>query len=99
MGLVASAILRARSRDLRHRRRHHLPATQFLRHADPDISLQGLGAFIGRIYPTSHYLTIARGTFSKALGFADLTQSFIPLAIAVPLLIALAAALLAKQER
>jgi ribosome-dependent ATPase len=62
-------------------------------------SLEGVGAFVGKIYPTSHYLTIARGTFSKALGFGDLTWSFLPLALTAPVLIALAAALLAKQER
>jgi ribosome-dependent ATPase len=46
----------------------------------------------------THFLTIARGTFSKALGFADLQASFIPLLIAAPLLIGLSAVLLRKQE-
>jgi ribosome-dependent ATPase len=41
---------------------------------------------------------IARGTFSKALDFADLQASFIPLLIAVPVLLGLAVALLKKQE-
>jgi ribosome-dependent ATPase len=54
---------------------------------------------IGAVYPTTHYLTIARGTFSKGLYLTDLQTSFIPLAIAGPVLIALAAALLRKQER
>ena len=54
---------------------------------------------IGEIYPTTHFLTIARGTFSKGLGFADLKASFVPLLIAVPVLIGLATALLRKQER
>jgi ribosome-dependent ATPase len=76
-----------------------LPATQFSGMLDPVSSLEGFGAFIGQIYPTSHYLTIARGTFSKALGFAELRHAFIPLVIAPPLLLALAATLLAKQER
>jgi ribosome-dependent ATPase len=76
-----------------------LPATQFSGLLDPVSSLEGVGAFVGKIYPTSHYLTIARGTFSKALGFGDLTWSFLPLALTAPVLIALAAALLAKQER
>jgi ribosome-dependent ATPase len=54
---------------------------------------------IGEIYPTTHFLTIARGTFSKALNFSDLHAAFLPLALAVPVLIGLSAALLKKQER
>ena len=55
--------------------------------------------YIGKIYPTTYFLIIARGTFSKALGFTDLQGSFIPLLIAAPVLILLCAALLRKQER
>ena len=76
-----------------------LPATQFSGMMDPVSSLEGAGALIGQIYPTTHYLTITRGTFSKALGFADLRQSFLPLLVAIPVLVGLGAALLSKQER
>src|SRR5690606_17605903 len=75
-----------------------LPATQFSGMIDPVSSLEGAGAFIGHIFPTTHYLAISRGTFSKQLAFSDLQMSFIPLLIAVPVLIGLAAALLKKQE-
>ena len=75
-----------------------LPATLFSGLIDPVSSLEGGGALIGRIYPTTHFLTITRGTFSKALGFADLHGSFIPLLIAIPVLIGLSAAFLKKQE-
>ncbi|HBV1700811.1 TPA: ribosome-associated ATPase/putative transporter RbbA, partial [Klebsiella pneumoniae] len=44
-----------------------IPATQFSGMIDPVASLEGPGRWIGQIYPTSHFLTIARGTFSKAL--------------------------------
>ena len=60
--------------------------------------VEGAGAVIGRIYPTAHYLTIARGAFNKGLGFADLAASFLPLAIACVVLLALSVALLKKQE-
>jgi ribosome-dependent ATPase len=76
-----------------------LPAVQFSGMIDPVSSLEGVGAAIGQVYPTTHFLTIARGTFSKALGFADLRAAFLPLTIAVPVLVALGAALLRKQER
>jgi len=75
-----------------------LPAVQFSGMIDPVSSLEGAGAVIGRIYPTTHFLTIARGTFSKGLGFHDLHISFVPLLLAVPLLIYLGASLLRKQE-
>ena len=75
-----------------------IPATQFSGMIDPVASLEGPGRWIGQIYPTSHFLTIARGTFSKALGLGDLWGSFIPLLIAVPLVLGLSVWLLKKQE-
>ncbi|WGF90797.1 ribosome-associated ATPase/putative transporter RbbA [Marinivivus vitaminiproducens] len=74
-----------------------LPAVQFSGLIDPVSSLEGVGAFIGQIYPTSYFVTIARGTFSKALDFADLWHALVPLALAVPFLVGLSAALLKKQ--
>ncbi|HHS9509970.1 TPA: ribosome-associated ATPase/putative transporter RbbA [Klebsiella quasipneumoniae subsp. quasipneumoniae] len=75
-----------------------IPATQFSGMIDPVASLDGPGRWIGQIYPTSHFLTIARGTFSKALNLSDLWGSFIPLLIAVPLVLGLSVLLLKKQE-
>jgi ribosome-dependent ATPase len=66
---------------------------------DPVSSLEGVGALIGAVYPTTHFLVVARGAFSKGLAFGDLHASFVPLVIAAPVLIALAAALLRKQAR
>lgn len=75
-----------------------IPATQFSGMIDPVASLEGPGRWIGQIYPTSHFLTIACGTFSKALNISDLWGSFIPLLIAVPLVLGLSVLLLKKQE-
>jgi ribosome-dependent ATPase len=75
-----------------------LPATQFSGMIDPVSSLEGLGALIGRLYPTTHFLTISRGTFSKALGFADLQPALLALVLAVPVLMGLCVVLLKKQE-
>ncbi len=66
-----------------------IPATQFSGMIDPVASLEGPGRWIGEVYPTSHFLTIARGTFSKALDLTDLWQLFIPLLIAIPLVMGL----------
>ena len=76
-----------------------LPAVQFSGLIDPVSSLEGLGAWIGKVFPTTYMLTIARGTFSKGLGFSDLKSSFIPLLLAAPVLVGLGAVLLKKQER
>jgi ribosome-dependent ATPase len=76
-----------------------LPAIQFSGMLDPVSSLEGVGAFIGQIYPTTHFLTISRGTFSKALDFGDLSAAFIPLLIAIPVLTLASVLLLKKQAR
>ena len=76
-----------------------LPAIQFSGLMDPVSALEGGGYWIGAIYPTTHFLTIASGTFSKALGFADLAGSFVPLALAIPVLTLLSALLLKKQAK
>ncbi|GGB28572.1 multidrug ABC transporter ATP-binding protein [Tistrella bauzanensis] len=76
-----------------------LPAVQFSGMTDPVSSLEGIGALIGQVYPTAHFITIARGTFSKALGFGDLQASLMPLALAIPVLTGLCVLLLKKQAR
>ncbi|RIK96680.1 MAG: multidrug ABC transporter ATP-binding protein [Proteobacteria bacterium] len=75
-----------------------IPAAQYSGMIDPVSSLKGLGALIGQIYPTTHFVTIARGTFSKALGFGDMQASFVPLVLAIPVLIGLCVMFLKKQE-
>jgi ribosome-dependent ATPase len=51
------------------------------------------------MYPTTHFLTISRGTFAKGLGFEQLAWSFLPLIVTAPVLIGIGALLLRKQER
>ena len=74
-----------------------IPAIQYSGLINPVSSLEGAGAFIGRIYPTAYFVTITRGTFSKGLDFGDLTGPFIALLVTVPVLIGLGALLLRKQ--
>ncbi|ENO86020.1 ribosome-associated ATPase/putative transporter RbbA [Thauera linaloolentis] len=76
-----------------------LPAIQFSGMLDPVSSLEGGGAVLGRIYPTTHFLDISRGTFAKALDFGDLGGAFIPLLVAIPVLTLLSTLLLKKQAR
>ncbi|PSC04113.1 multidrug ABC transporter ATP-binding protein [Alsobacter soli] len=100
MGLVISSFMRSQAAAIFGTALLTLiPASQFSGMIDPVSSLQGVGAFIGRIYPTTYFMTISRGTFSKALGFADLGGAFLPLLLAIPVLLGLGAVLLPKQAR
>lgn len=66
---------------------------------EPVSSLQGAGAWIGRMFPTTYFLIISRGTFTKALGLWELYGDVIALAAFVPALTLLSLALLKKQEK
>lgn len=75
-----------------------IPCVQFSGLLNPVSSLEGFGAFIGRIYPATYFLTISRGVFNKALGLSGLASSFWPLLAAVPVIMGAAIMLLKKQE-
>ena len=75
-----------------------IPASQYSGFITPVSALEGFGAFVGSIYPTTYFLIISRGAFAKGLGFADLQSAFLPLLIAIPVLIGLGGLLLKKQD-
>ncbi|WP_081299735.1 ribosome-associated ATPase/putative transporter RbbA [Gilliamella sp. wkB112] len=75
-----------------------LPAIQFSGLLNPVSSLEGIGKYIGEVYPTTHLLIIARGVFNKALSFADLHSSIFILLITIPIVLGVSIALLKKQE-
>ena len=76
-----------------------LPAVQYAGLINPVSSLEGIGAWIGEIYPAAHMITISRGIFSKALDFSDLQNSFLAMASSIPIIFVLAVFLLRDQER
>ena len=76
-----------------------IPATQFSGLTDPVSALEGSGKLIGEIYPATYMVTISRGVFNKALGFADLSGALWPMLLSVPVILGAAIALLKKQER
>ncbi|MDD4882582.1 MAG: ribosome-associated ATPase/putative transporter RbbA, partial [Gallionellaceae bacterium] len=75
-----------------------LPGVQFSGLINPVSSLEGMGHWIGQIYPTTHFIVVARGVFSKGLGYGDLQASLVPLVLAAVVLIGVGVALLRKQE-
>lgn len=76
-----------------------IPCVQFAGLLNPVSSLEGMGALIGQVYPATHFLTISRGVFSKALAVGDLGASFWPLVVAAPVILGLSVLLLKKQEQ
>jgi ribosome-dependent ATPase len=75
-----------------------LPAVQFSGLMQPVSTLEGVGAFIGRIYPTTHFITVAKGAFAKDLDFAELWPSLRALLISWPIILTAGIFFLKKQE-
>ena len=76
-----------------------IPCVQFAGLLNPVSSLEGAGALIGRVYPATHFLTISRGVFSKALDMGALGSAFWPLLAAVPFILGATLLMLRKQDR
>jgi ribosome-dependent ATPase len=62
-------------------------------------ALEGGAAVFSKIYPTTHFLVISQGTFSKALGFNDLSDRFFALAMFILAIVTICSLLLPKQEK
>ncbi|KAA3497961.1 ABC transporter ATP-binding protein/permease [Rhizobium rhizogenes] len=75
-----------------------LPAIQYSGFTDPVSSLDGVGALIANIYPTTYFMTVSRGVFSKGLGFEELSGTLLPLMLSVPVLLGIGSLLMKKQE-
>lgn len=76
-----------------------LPASQFSGMITPVTSLEGLAKVIGEVYPTTYYMIVSRGVFSKALSFNELHVMLVGLSIAAIIFIAVGISLVKKQER
>ncbi len=75
-----------------------LPTMQFSGMLQPVSTLEGAGYVIGSLWPTTYYMHLSVGAFTKGLGFFDLTPDLFALAFFTPAFIAIAAFLLKKQE-
>jgi ribosome-dependent ATPase len=76
-----------------------LPATQFSGMMTPVSSQTGTARIMGQAFPMTYFVPISVGTFTKGLGFTDLSADLAKLAIFVPVLLLLSMLLLRKQER
>ncbi|MFI5001525.1 MAG: ABC transporter permease, partial [Reyranellales bacterium] len=75
-----------------------LPATMFSGMMVPVSSLTGMGAILGRLFPMTYFVPISVGTFTKGLGFADLSGHLLILCLFIPALTLLSVVLLRRQE-
>jgi ribosome-dependent ATPase len=76
-----------------------MPATQFSGMLVPVSSLTGGAAIIGQGFPTSYFLQISVGVFTKSLHFAELSPSLLALAAFIPILTVLSLLFLPEQDR
>jgi len=75
-----------------------MPATQFSGMMTPVASLTGAAALMGKLFPTTYFIKISVGSFTKALGFIDLIPNYVALAAFIPALTVLSLLFLKKQE-
>ncbi len=76
-----------------------MPALQFSGMMTPVSSLEGPARILGTLWPTTWYMGLSVGTFTKGLGLAELSGHLLRLAVFGPVLTGLAIVSLRKQER
>jgi ribosome-dependent ATPase len=76
-----------------------MPTLQFSGMMEPVSSLQGPARLLGTFWPTTWYMAISVGTFTKGTGLAELSGALVRLAAFGPIFTALAIVALRKQER
>ncbi|ADJ29442.1 ribosome-associated ATPase/putative transporter RbbA [Nitrosococcus watsonii] len=76
-----------------------MPTLQFSGMMEPVSSLQGPARLLGTFWPTTWYMAISVGSFTKGLGLADLSGALLRLAAFGPVFTGLAILALRKQER
>ena len=76
-----------------------LPTMQFSGMMQPVSTLEGGARVMGYLWPTSYYMQVSVGSFTKGVGFRDLAKELLALALFLPIFLLLAAFFLKKQEK
>ena len=76
-----------------------IPTIQFSGLLQPISTLKGTAAIVGRIWPASYYMHASLGAYTKGLGVRLLMVDVVFLACCFPLLLAISALGLKKQEK
>ena len=75
-----------------------MPTFLFSGFLHPVSSLEGGARIIGTLWPTTYYMHLSVGSFTKGLGLEDLGTDILALLLFTPAFIAIAAQFLRKQE-
>ncbi|MDO6710553.1 ribosome-associated ATPase/putative transporter RbbA [Aliiglaciecola sp. 2_MG-2023] len=75
-----------------------MPTIQYSGIIQPTSTLEGIGQFIGSLWPATYYMHMSVAAFTKGLSFNDLAQDLFILAIFGPLFVLMASVILKKQE-
>jgi ribosome-dependent ATPase len=65
----------------------------------PVSTLEGGARLVGSLWPTTYYMHLSVGAFTKVLGFPELWTDLVILAAFIPVLTFVSALVLTKQER
>lgn len=76
-----------------------LPTMQFSGMIQPVSTLEGGARIMGTLWPTTYYMHLSVGSFTKGLGLSDVYPDLIALLIFAPVFLLIAALLLKKQEK
>lgn len=76
-----------------------VPTTQFSGMMQPISTLEGSAQTIGSLWPTGYFVHLSVGSFTKGLGFEELSADLFSLVIYAPIFTVTAAFFLRKQER
>ncbi|PTE12036.1 ribosome-associated ATPase/putative transporter RbbA [Mesorhizobium helmanticense] len=76
-----------------------LPTMQFSGMMQPVSTLEGGARLMGRLWPTTYYMHMSVGAFTKGLGFGDMATDLLALALFPPAFLMLSMILLKKQEK
>lgn len=76
-----------------------MPTMQFSGLLQPISTLEEAGRMIGTFWPTTYFMQLSIGSFTKGLKFTDLTTELLALLAFIPVLIFLSAFFLRKQEK
>lgn len=76
-----------------------MPTLQFSGMITPVSSLEGAARIVGTLWPTTWYMGVSVGVFTKGLGLAELSGHIARLALFGPILTGIAVLALRKQEK
>ncbi|CFX19127.1 fused ribosome-associated ATPase: ATP-binding protein; ATP-binding protein; putative membrane protein [Candidatus Filomicrobium marinum] len=76
-----------------------MPTMQFSGFLQPVSSLEGGARIMGTLWPTTYYMHMSVGAFTKGLGWHELLPDILTLTLFVPVFLAIAVVGLRKQEK